>query len=182
MPIISTLSNGLLGGLGKFSKASVIASVINTKASYQYWRLLATNTSWIDPYGTAPYFHAVREYRFYESIDCSGPNLSTGGIAISNQTLGGTFDTSKAADEDVSTYWQNVGAEGSNLVVHWGINFGAGITKAISSVQMFAFDASSGYHAKSYAFQYSSDGTAWTTLNNITTVQAVQTQSFNNLQ
>jgi hypothetical protein len=95
------------------------------------------------------------------------------------------YSALKANDNSDSTRWATASVSDSNINPQWwGIDLGVGNSAAVRSVKIAGYyDATNGeLYARSYALQFSDDGTNWTTKSTFNTAEAALTvQSFQNL-
>ena len=155
----------------------LLTSKTPSNPGYRYWRLLANDISWVDPYGDCPYFHAVPEYRFFESADASGTNVVSGKTAFSNVEYS---SASLACDGNTATYWQSNGSAADSRIPYWLVDLGAGNGKNIRSMQLVGYSVT-GFYAKQYLLQKSNDGSSWTTVATINTANTTSVQTFTSL-
>jgi hypothetical protein len=156
-----------------------------TAVGHRYVRLLATDVSWTNYLSSNPYFQTLWQISFFASTDGTGTDLCIGKTASAKSFYAAGYEASKANDNNINTRFATAqGAEG--LVAQWWmIDAGVGNTIDVRSVKLAGFYlAGTGYlYAKSFALQWSDDGTNWTTKATFNTTQQPDktVQTFQNL-
>lgn len=151
-------------------------------AGYRYWRILATDVSWVNYLSTYPYFQTLWTISFFASADGSGTDLCIGKTASARSFFASdpTYNAAKANDNNASTRWATDASTSVNTPQWWAIDLGAGGEANIQSVKIATF--STAYHAKAFALQYSSDGVNWTTKSSFSPASTTSaTLTFSNL-
>jgi hypothetical protein len=118
-------------------------------AAHRYWRIYITESvsaSNLD----------IREVEFRTSI--SGADVTGSGTASASSEAGG-FEASKAFDNSSGTTWYTSSATRPQWLAY---DFGSGNDQDIVEVQITSW--SEAEHIRSWQFQHSDDGSAWTTL------------------
>ena len=149
-------------------------------ASYRYWRILATNQTWLTIAGT--YYQAIYEVGFYSAINATGTNLNIGSTASASSVFSGSYLASAANDGNTSTYWSTANA--SSTPQYWGVDLGS--TYPVHSVILTPYlnSGTTPIIAQSYVLQYCTDNTytSCTTQSSFSTANSsAATQTFTGL-
>ena len=107
--------------------------------------------------GTAGVYCWIPELQLREVA--SGPSVATGGTASSPTGSYSGYPASNAFDGSTSTSWGSLGTTPNFLLEY---DFGSGVKHKIVEYAIYATSSAGSYPA-SWDFQYSDDGTTWTT-------------------
>lgn len=122
-------------------------------AAHRYWRMYITGNCGNNAFG------CIDELEFASSF--GGSNLCSGGTAISSGDFGG-YPASRAFNGVKTTgqEWFSAGA----LPVWIGYDFGSGNDKDIVEARwVYAYNSGGNYRPDAFRFDYSDNGSSWTT-------------------
>jgi hypothetical protein len=107
----------------------------------------------------------------YSYWRCSASTICSGGTAIASGS-NGSYPVSNAFDGNYSSYWwANTTGAGSWLGYHFATQ---------KKIAAFYFESAfTGYYANGYVFEYSNDGTNWTSLDLVVSPSGVWSYGYN---
>lgn len=127
-------------------------------SAHRHWRLLISSTTT----GTAAGFAELELRAYIGSSDLTG----TGTVSASSQYDGVTYPATNAVDNNTATAWNSAISGADVGAWWWAYDFGAGNTYEIGELAITATGTSGGgtVAPSAFAFQYSDNGSSWTTL------------------
>lgn len=138
-------------------------------ASHRYWRI----------YVTACYSSAttveLAEVGMYTTV--GGSNVVSGGTASADVELDASHNAAKACDGNTSTYWVSGSGSEGNLPHWWKYDFGNGNDKDIVEFSI-RVNNNGGNSPATFVFQYSDDGSTFTTSGSYTNLQLLLSNTY----